>query len=217
MLSETALHAALKGIQPVPVHGPFNRCIALHYLLPKVSVKRGGPPQPLWGLGSKTSGARFTPPNLFETVYLAEDMVTALTEVAAVVKTGAAGLTTLATNPWALISVNGVLLTVLDLTQPTIVAKLGSNDQELTGEWRYTQAGGAEAPTQLLGRVCYQTKLFDGIRYPSSKNPPQGRCVAVFPDRLKDAAYLDVYDPYGNLAQRLPPSRKLSAKRGKGK
>jgi hypothetical protein len=30
-------------------------------------------------------------------------------------------------------------------------------------------------------------------------------CVAVFPDRLASASYLEVFDPFGNLAQRIPP------------
>ena len=35
------------------------------------------------------------------------------------------------------------------------------------------------------------------------KNPPDGKCVAVFADRLAGPAYLEVFDPFGNLAQRL--------------
>lgn len=204
MLPESALRTVLGTIPSVPVHGPFSRCVGLHHLLSNPTVPAAGPPQPLWGMGSKTAGGRYTPRNLFETVYLAEDMVTALTEITAVVRTGPAGLATLATNPWALISVHGVLLSALNLIDPAIVVKLGTTAQELTGEWRYTQAGGGEAPTQLLGRVCYDSKRFDAIRYPSSKNPTKGCCVAVFPDRLKSPAFVEVYDPYGNLAQRLP-------------
>lgn len=204
MLPEVALRALLKKIPSVPLQGPFSRCVGLHHLLPKPKTRRSGSPQPLWGMGSKTGGGRYTPPNLFETVYLSEDMVTALTEVTAVVRTESSGLTTLATNPWVLISVRGVLLSALNLMDAVIVAQLGTSHQELTGEWRYTQATGREAPTQVLGRVCYDSGRFDGIRYPSAKNPPSGCCVAVFPDRLKSPAFVEVYDPYGNLAQRLP-------------
>ena len=102
-----------------------------------------------------------------------------------------------------LISVRGILLSALNLVDPSIVMQLGTTHQELTGEWRYTATGG-EAPTQLLGRVSSDLGRFDAIRYPSSKNPPNGVCVAVFPDRLKSPAFIEVYDPYGNLAQRLP-------------
>lgn len=111
---------------------------------------------------------------------------------------------TLRTHPWVLITVEGNLPSVLDLTDANVVSQLGSDHQELTGEWRYTQEQTGEAPTQLLGRVCYTMGLFNGIRYPSSKNSPEGVCVAVFLDRLKHPAFLKVYDPSGNLAQRLP-------------
>jgi RES domain-containing protein len=173
MLPESALRAAMQTVPSVPLHGPFSRCVGLHHLFPKPGVPPAGPPQPLWGLGSKTGGGRYTPRNLFETVYLAEDMITALTETSGVLRTGA-GFTTLATNPWALISVHGVLLSVLNLMDAAIVAQLGTSHQELTGEWRYTQASGGEAPTQLLGRVCYDSGRFDAVQYPSSKNPPNG-------------------------------------------
>lgn len=203
MLPESALRATLQMIPPIPAHGPFSRCVGLHHLLAKSKASPSGPPQPLWGMGSKRAGGRYTPRGVFETIYLAEDTVTALTEVTAVVRTGS-GLTTLATNPWVLVSVRGVLLSVLNLVDPAIVLQLGTNAQELTGEWRYTQGAGGEAATQLLGRVSYDSGRFDAIRYPSSKNPPNGCCVAVFPDRLRNPAFLEVYDPYGNLAQRLP-------------
>jgi RES domain-containing protein len=203
MLPESALRAKLQSIPSIPAHGPFSRCVGLHHLLPKGKLLPAAPPQPLWGMGSKVAGGRYTPRGLFETIYLAEDTVTALTEVTAVVMTGS-GVTTLATNPWALVSVRGVLLSVLNLVDAAIVVQMGTTAQELSGEWRYTQAMGGEAPTQLLGRVSFDSGRFDGIRYPSSKNPPNGCCVAVFPDRLKNPAFLEVYDSYGNLAQRLP-------------
>jgi len=78
--------------------------------------------------------------------------------------------------------------------------------QELTGEWRVTQVEGQEAPTQVLGRVAFQSERFDAIRFPSSKNPG-GVCVAVFAERLTadGRAFIAVYDPDDNLAQRIPP------------
>ena len=83
--------------------------------------------------------------------YVRARRLEALTEVSAVVRIGSPGLATLATNPWALVSVRGVLLSVLNLLDPAILAQLGANHQELTGEWRYTQAAGGEAPTATSG------------------------------------------------------------------
>jgi RES domain-containing protein len=202
MLGEKALEEALRQVVSRAGHGPFSRCVAFHNLISPPSGI-GGAPQPLWGLGSKRFGGRFTPRNSFETVYLAQDPTTAFNEVGLIIKRAQSSVT-IRTHPWVLITVEGSLLSVLDLTDATIVTALGSSHQELTGEWRYSQEQTGEAPTQLLGRLCHDSKRFDGIRYPSSKNMPDGVCVAVFPGRLKHPAFLEVYDPSGNLAQRLP-------------
>jgi RES domain-containing protein len=127
------------------------------------------PPQPLWGMGSKRFGGRFTPRDSFETIYLAEDPVTALAEVTHVLRNIRGSSLTLQSQPWVVVTVRGILRSVLDLTEASAVSQLSSNHQELTGEWRYTQEQLGEAPTQLLGRVCHHAGLFDGIRYPSSK------------------------------------------------
>jgi len=205
MLPESQLRAVLDKLAPRTVHGPYSRCVGYHNL-----VRRPGRmppavgPQPLWGMGSRIYGARFTPKGAFETIYLAEDPITALAEVALVIQDPRLAPSTYLTPPWVQIAVEGVLVSVLDLTQPEVQAELGTNRQELTGEWFGTQTQGMEPPTQMLGRVCHETARFDGIRSHSSKNPPYGVCVAVFPDRLNPPAFIEVYDPHGNLAQRLP-------------
>jgi hypothetical protein len=60
------------------------------------------------------------------------------------------GAITLPSVPWVTVTVQATLLAVLDLSDMGIQAKLGTTSQELTGEWRYTQAGGGEPPTQRL-------------------------------------------------------------------
>jgi RES domain-containing protein len=204
MLDEKKLNVAIRALKGASRHGPFSRCVGYQHLVPgPKSHRKSSPPQPLWGMGSKQSGGRFTPRNSFETIYLAEDPVTALAEVLGVVLIPG-GTIVLLSQPWVTVAVDGTLLSVLDVSDVGIQAKLGTTSQELSGEWRYTQEGGGESPTQVLGRVCHKTKLFDAIRYPSAKSLPAGRCLAVFPDRLKSPAFLQVYDPNGRLAQRLP-------------
>ena len=196
--------AVLRKMAGVPVHGPFSRAIALHYLFPKPALAARVRPQPLWGLGSKLFGGRYTPKNSFETIYMARDMVTALAEVLAIVSGHSGPAFTIASGPWTIVAIQGFLSSVLDLTAATNVQAIGSSYQELTGAWRSVPGQSGEPPTHLLGRVCHKSKRFDGICYPSSKNAPVGVCVAAFPDRLHKPAYLEVYDPHGNVAQRLP-------------
>lgn len=204
MLPERQLRAALRKIAPVPIQGPFSRTVALHYLFPKAVTVPHVKPQPLWGLGSKRFGGRYTPKNSFETIYMAEDVVTALKEVQALISISSGPAFTIVTVPWVTVAIQGLLSSVLDLTQSANVAAVGSSYQELTGAWRWVPGQMGEPPTHLLGRLCHTSRRFDGISYPSSKNPPSGVCVAVFPDRLRKPAYLEVYDPHGNVAQRLP-------------
>lgn len=204
MLPEKHLARALGKITGVPIPGPFSRAVALQYLFPKPAPARRVNPQPLWGMGSKLHGGRYTPKNSFETIYVAKDMVTALAEVVAIVTGHSGPPFTLASGPWVVVAIHGFLASVLDLTTPATVQLLGSSYQELTGAWRYVPGQTGEPPTHLLGRLCHKSKRFDAICFPSSKNPPLGTCIAVFPGRLKNPAYLEVYDPQNNVAQRLP-------------
>src|SRR5207253_523835 len=110
-------------------------------LFPKAATVPHLKPQPLWGLGSKRFGGRYTPKNSFETIYMAKDMVTALKEVQALISIPSGPAFTIVTVPWVTVAIQGFLSSVLD---------------------------------------------------------------AVFPDRLRKPAYLEVYDPHGNVAQRLP-------------
>jgi RES domain-containing protein len=204
VLPERQLRAALRKIAPVPVQGPFSRTVALHYLFPKAATVPHVRPQPLWGLGSKRFGGRYTPKNSFETIYMAKDVVTALKEVQALISISSGPAFMIVTVPWVTVAIQGLLSSVLDLTQSANVEAVGSSYQELTGAWRWVPGQTGEPPTHLLGRLCHTSRRFDGISYPSSKNPPSGVCVAVFPDRLRKPAYLEVYDPHGNVAQKLP-------------
>jgi RES domain-containing protein len=204
VLPEKQLRAALRKIAPVPIEGPFSRAVALHYLFPKAAPAPHAKPQPLWGMGSKRFGGRFTPKNSFETVYIAKDIVTAFTEVQALISIPTGPAFTTVTAPWVAVTIQGILTSVLDLTRAANVQVIGSSYQELAGAWRSVPGQTGEPPTHMLGRLCHSSRRFDGICYPSSKNPPFGVCVAVFPDRLRKPAYLEVYDPHGNVAQRLP-------------
>ena len=203
MLPEKQLGAVLRKIAGVPIGGPFSRAVALHYLFPKPAPAPRVKPQPLWGLGSKRFGGRYTPKNSFETIYMAKDMVTALAEAQAIISNHPAPAFTIATAPWAIVAIEGIVASALDLTVLANVQAIGSSYQELTGAWRSVPGHTGEPPTHLLGRLCHKSKRFDGICYPSSKNAPFGVCLAVFPDRLRKPAYLEVYDPHGNVAQRL--------------
>ena len=203
MLAESDLTAALNGINPRTAHGFYSRFVEFR----RLSATRAHPApgqRPLWGLGSKLYGGRFTPKGAFEAIYLAEDPVTAMAEVTGVLYSPQAPMPITAQPPLVLITVEGILLRVLDVTVSAVQNALGTNGQELTGAWRHIRAAGQEAPTQTLGRACHQSDRFEAIRFPSSKSTQNGVCIAVFTERLQSPSLIKVFDPHGRLAQQLP-------------
>ena len=198
MLPLLQLAAALQSAVLVSAQGPWSRTIGYRHLLGPPPGKTG-PPQPLWGGAAKTAGARFTPTGSFDSIYLAHDPITAFIEVSALILLPG-GPVPVRSAPWVVISVDGILNNLLDLTDPTTLAALGATAQEMTATWAATP----HPPTQLLGRLAYNSGRIAGIKYASAKHPG-GINVMVFPDRISIATgnFLEVYDPHGNLAQRL--------------
>lgn len=110
------------------------------------------------------------------------------------------------THPWTVFAVDGVLYDILDITDDAVQSALGTTLAELTGDWAYTQSLGKVPPTQLLGQAAYDSNSIVGLQYPSVKNLGKGTGFVVFADRLpaNPPSFLDVYDPYLNVSQRLP-------------
>jgi len=192
MLSPVRLNAALSKIGLVSIHGPWWRIVAFRYLIRK-------PPEPLYAAGSKVDGARFTPRGGFDSLYLAEDQVTALAEVNALIQLPGGPLP-VRTPPCTLFVVDGIITRVLDLTDTKTLAALGTTEQEMTGAW----ATATNPPTQALAQAAYNLGTIAGIQYGCAKHPGETN-VVVFPERLIAPApdYLNVHDPDGNLRQRI--------------
>jgi RES domain-containing protein len=199
MLSGENLRMALSQATLVAVHGPLSRVVGFRHLLgPPPGLS--GSPQPLWGGAAKLYGARFTPKGGFDSIYLASDPVTALLEVQALVLLPGCPLA-LRTAPWAIVSIDGLVSNVLDLTNPPTLAALDTNEQQVSSPW----VTATNPPTQLLAQEAWRSGAIAGIKYRSAKHPSNGLNLVVFPNRLSVSRndYLEVYDPYGHLAQRI--------------
>ncbi|WP_102128049.1 RES family NAD+ phosphorylase [Deinococcus planocerae] len=72
---------------------------------------------------------------------------------------------------------------VLDLRGEAVQGRLGTNLQELTGDWQVLTGRGQDAPTQRLGRAAFESEHFDAILSPS-KLDPEGTNLLVFVDRV---------------------------------
>jgi hypothetical protein len=107
-------------------------------------------------------------------------------------------------RPYVHFVVRGRLQKVLDLTDAGVLAKLKTNEDEMTGPWIVGQVRGDETPTQILGRVVHAVGRIEAILFPSSKDRPDGRCLAVLPERLKRGSFLEIADETGLVKERLP-------------
>ncbi len=198
MLPPLQLATALAAARLASAHGPWSRTVEYRHLLgPPHGLT--GPPQPLWGGAAKIAGARFTPKGGFDSIYIAHDPITAFIEVSALILLPN-GPVPVCTPPWVIVTVDGIMNNLLDLTDATTLTALGTTAQEMTGTWVTTR----HHPTQLLGRMAFDSGRIAGIKYASAKYPG-GLNLVVFPGRIPVAAgsFLQVYDPHGNLAQRL--------------
>jgi RES domain len=159
-------------------------------------------------------GARFTPkcpPALgINCLYLAADELTPVAEVAGVYRpTGST--VDLKFEPQALMTVEGVLTSILDLTQPATQSKLGTSHAELTGEWLvpqedYLAGKGPMPPTQMLAEAAYDEGTILGLAYRSTKSSSGKLSLVIFTDRLaKSLSYLKLHNkPAGTLQQYMP-------------
>ncbi len=114
-------------------------------------------------------------------------------------------------EPQVLMTVDGILTDVLDVTDGQVQSALGTTLQELTGDWAiqqedYLAGKGPMPPTQVLGQAAYEFGAIAGLKYRSSKEVAGASGIVVFLDRLAQGqSYLEVFNkPSGILQQRLP-------------
>jgi len=198
MLPSLQLAAVLRTVKLVSAHGPWSRAVGYQHLL-RPPPGLTGSPQPLWGGAAKLVGARFTPQGGFDSVYLAHDPITAFIEVSALLLLPG-GPVPVRSAPWVIVSVDGRLNNLLDLTDATTLAALGTTEQEMTGTWATIK----HPPTQLLARLAYDSGRITGIKYRSAKYKG-GLNLVVYPDKIyiSSGNYMEVYDPHRNLSQRI--------------
>lgn len=205
MPGEPERRRALLRVPLVALSGPFHRFVDFWFVHNQLAA--GKTPSILSGLGARLFGGRFTPPNLFETLYVSTTVQTAQIE-AEFPFLGSGVVSTLRpAKPFVHFGIDGQLSRVLDLTvtDPTVISALGLTVGEIHAPWRFIQALGGEAPTQTLGRFVYETGKIEAIFYPSSKHKPDGRCLAILPERLSSPSWIEISDETGRFRERIPP------------
>jgi RES domain-containing protein len=180
----------LETLPGKPVKKPYYRLIGIKYLK-----------NPLSALGSKLIGGRYNYIGTFEVLYVAPDAQTAVREIIKDFQ--------FRFPPKSLITIEVDLRYIADLEDRRTIETLGIDRDELFSPWRKIQdIDRKKAYTQTLGEAIYNSKRFEGIRYPSAK--VRGKYnLAIFPDRLKEKSRIKVYDPDKLLEQVIMASREI--------
>jgi len=199
VLAERQLRRAFRRVPLIGIEGPFHRFVDLGFVHQRLTLGVGT--EVLAGLGAKMIGGRFTPRGAFETLYVATSAETARVEAESRITDS--GVVDTPGKPYVHFVIRGHLQTVLDLNDPSTLEALNSTVQEIVAPWFMHQAQGKEAKTQVLGRAVHAASTIEAILYPSSKDRPDGRCLAALPDRLKKGSWLEIVDETGLVKERL--------------
>jgi hypothetical protein len=209
------LVAILPTLPRIPLAGPWYRAVAFDHLQgPPPGAPVGSPIQPLWPGGCHQKGVRFTPKApaaaAINGLYLGTEEMTTIAEVAGVLRPPGSPVA-IVFKPLVLMSVLGALTNLVDTTDPVVQTALGTNQQEVTGNWAQAQAKylagtGPMPPTQVLGQAAFDAGGIAGLIYESTKSATNGKGILVFTDRLAAAgSYVELYnEPGGKLLQRIP-------------
>lgn len=191
MLIGNELISALTALPTLSTQGAVFRVIHIKYAKTALSA-----------IGSFRKGGRYNLAQSFSALYLSADPVTSLLEVEAIVKAGTQ-IISIPKPPLVVLSIYYQLISILDLTDFDNQRILGTNLQEITGNWVLMNAQGQIAPTQILGEAAYNLQTIEALKVPSARDPNSYNLI-VFPDRLSANSFLRVYDDSGTISAQIP-------------
>lgn len=197
MLGLPQLLDALLQIQPIPYpERNVFRCVDLAALIGDGSQ----PIQPLYDLGPRQSGQRYTPIGSHRALYVSESQHTSYVEATGMFNNVAAQAHQ--TNPaQAVLQFRVSLGATLDLTLEPNQQALATNRTELTASWRWQMAMGRPVPTQILGDTAFRSGRFQAIRFPSAQRADEVNLV-IWTKRIIEPFFVESTDP--RFYQRIP-------------
>lgn len=193
MEKSEGLAESFRSLPTTPLEQTFYRVIHAKYAASALAT-----------VGSLRHGGRYNPPDAFEVLYLADNPVTALEEVGALLRT-AAGLTGLRGPPRIVLSVECRLRRAVRFGRAAL-ASLGLSREDVTEPWREIVRGGAIPITHVLGRLAFEREDLEAIVVPSARDPDRSNLV-VFPAKLIEGSSIHVFDDSGIIDARLPSGR----------
>lgn len=147
---------------------------------------------PLSALGSAIVGGRFNPKG-FEALYTSLEIETMIAEMQHYAQTDPrlAGRF----RPSSILTLQSSDLRTLDLSSLDTQVLLGTNTQELGGNFIRMQNRGLESPTQTLGRVNIEHGFFDAFIVESARTD-NGKNLVIFPSvAQKNNCIVNLFDP----------------------
>jgi RES domain-containing protein len=156
---------------------------------------------PLSAIGAFEHGGRYNAPHTFPVLYSADSQMTALLETEALFITADGQLRDAPRDPDLILTLECILLRVLDLTVLDLHADLGTCGEELVSSVpsRFIlNARNEETPTQQLGSACFRSGRISALKVPSAANP-KGFCVDILRESLVVSERVALLDKNGDL------------------
>lgn len=171
LLIHSDLGDALATIELVHNGANVHRCVAGRFINSLSSTR-----------GSMLADNRYTRKDRFPALYTSHEPYLSILEVTQSPSfqgafPGAAAVAHIT------FSVRANMGDVLDLTVEEIRQIIGTNLQELTGDWKRMNLDGLDAPTQILGQAAFDSGRISAIRYPSKIAPDKANLV-IFKERI---------------------------------
>lgn len=188
--------SACRRLSTAPMTGSWCRTIRITHWQTRLSARHSRNTVGRFNAGTPESPS-------FQILYLAEDFVSALFEVGALLGDRDRPINNprLRTVP-LLLSLQVILHHVADLTDQTQQRLIGTTEQELTGLWNRYDVG--DAPTQRLGKVLFDRPDLEGFLAPSAAQPG-ARNLIVFPEKLVQGSKIELYNEESGQTERLKP------------
>lgn len=184
------LALALRNLPLTPLTQTFFRVIHAKYAATALSA-----------VGSYRFGGRYNPAGSFEVLYLADNPVTALEEVEALLRTND-DLRGIKGPPRIVLSVECTFQHVVQLDGDAL-RDLDLLLEDITRPWRESLRRNQTPVTHQIGQISFQRGNVEALLVPSARNPTTLN-LAVFPDRLLEGSSLRVFDDSGMIDARLP-------------
>lgn len=195
MLESTALTEVLQTIKPIPYSRNVYRCVELAALIGDGTRKI----QPLYDLGPRQSGQRYTPIGGARALYVSENHTTSYLEATGMFSSVAA-LSEQIVPSEVTLQFKVSLGAVLDITLEENLKALATTTIELSRSWQWQMAMDLPVPTQILGESTFNSGRFQAIRFRSTRHSEVN--LVIFTETVKDPSFVEVTDP--KYYQRIP-------------